>query len=184
MWLRNSIARTRLLGVRLRGGKRDRERRATPDGAKAEGVLHTWLTRHSHTFVHSAHLCRAHCLATVSRERETFTLSNSCPAHSPHDGKCANHHLLSVNVKRSREQVAKSFARAPTRARRPARSGRMGAGEADRHGNRGRHTWHGSHKRCLATRSPVEQRVSSPMLTTTVGADRGRGLLATGIVYV
>ena len=32
--------------------------------------------------------------------------------------------------------------------------------------------------------SPVEQRFSSPVLITTVGADRGRGLLATGIVYV
>ena len=49
--------------------------------------------------------------------------------------------------------------------------------------NGGRTTWHDSHKRGLATSSPVEERVSSPVLITTVGADRGRVLLATGIVY-
>ena len=92
--------------------------------------------------------------------------------------------VRSKMVKHGRAPVAKSFAHRAARARRPARSGRMGAGEGVRHGNGGRTTWHDSHKRGLATRTPVEQRVSSPMLTTTDGADRGRGLLVTGIVYV
>ena len=100
---------------------------------------------------------------------------------------CARVHCSRVRskmVKHGRARVHKSFAHRAARARRPARSGRMGAGEGVRHGNGGRTTWHDSHKRGLATRTPVEQRVSSPMLVTTDGADRGRGLLVTGIVYV
>ena len=71
-------------------------------------------------------------------------------------------------------------------ARRRKVEGWLGARSGDGvwHGTRAWTMWHGSHKRGLATRSPVEQRVSSPMLATTDGARRGRGLLVTGIVYV
>ena len=107
-----------------------------------------------------------------------------------------------MNVKRSRDQVPESLAGLRILcARRRKVEGWLGAssGEGVWHGIRAWTTWHGSHKRglatrspveqrvsspMLATRSPVEQRVSSPMLATTDGARRGRGLLVTGIVYV